>query len=618
MGEEACTDIEKLELDGTIGYNGKVPNGLKVHPDCKNLIYPLGNTVIIEDVVSHKQSFLSGHTDDVSCIAVSKSGNYLASGQVTHMGFKANIIIWCYATRSMHAMLALHKVKVESLSFSVNDEYLVSLGGRDDGSVVVWNVKKKEAICGSPAAVLSAGVSHCVTCANTSDDMFVTGGDRTLRVWKLDLRNRKTNCADVQMGQLKRVVKCIVMDQNDKYFYCGTTSGDILQVNTERQILARYGPVKDMFSLGVTSLALLKTDDILVGTGSGTVAVVRGEKFKKVKSSTVKGGVLSIGLRGHGHQFFVGTDSAEVHRFDFSEFTSELVKTCHDFPVNDVAFPFGSSELFATCANNDIRVWETKSGKELRRIVIPNMKCHAVDLMMNGTTIVSAWDDGKIRAFMPLSGKLKFTINDAHNKGVTALATTSDCLRIVSGGGEGQVRVWDITTNTTSLKEAMKEHKGAVTCIKLRKNDKECVSASLDGTCIIWDLVRFVRNQVIFANTLFKCVSYNPEESQIITSGSDRKIGYWETYDGSQIRELDGSKSGSVNALDISMDGSSFATGGDDKIIKVWKYNEGEVTHVGIGHSGNINRLKISPNLDKIVSVSQDGAILIWKYPYQS
>lgn len=45
--------------------------------------------------------------------------------------------------------------------------------------------------------------------------------------------------------------------------------------------------------------------------------------------------------------------------------------------------------------------------------------------------------------------------------------------------------------------------------------------------------------------------------------------GYWETFDGSQIRELDASTSGSVNALDISKDGEYFVTGGDDKLIKV-------------------------------------------------
>jgi len=82
---------------------------------------------------------------------------------------------------------------------------------------------------------------------------------------------------------------------------------------------------------------------------------------------------------------------------------------------------------------------------------------------------------------------------------------------------------------------------GAVTCIKVRHNDQECVSASSDGTCIIWDLVlvivhyseivlnlyknrRFVRNQVIFANTLFRAVCYRPDECQIITGGTDRKV----------------------------------------------------------------------------------------------
>lgn len=41
---------------------------------------------------------------------------------------------------------------------------------------------------------------------------------------------------------------------------------------------------------------------------------------------------------------------------------------------------------------------------------------------------------------------------------------------------------------TNRMVVALKEHKGSVTCIRLRKNDTECVSASTDGTCIIWDL----------------------------------------------------------------------------------------------------------------------------------
>ena len=102
--------------------------------------------------------------------------------------------------------------------------------------------------------------------------------------------------------------------------------------------------------------------------------------------------------------------------------------------------------------------------------------------------LLLAWDDNKIRVFYPESGKLMYQINDAHNKKVTAITTTSDCSRIISGGGEGQVRVWVISNMKATLKEAMKEHKAAVTCIVVKKNDSECISASDDGSCIIWDL----------------------------------------------------------------------------------------------------------------------------------
>lgn len=51
-----------------------------------------------------------------------------------------------------------------------------------------------------------------------------------------------------------------------------------------------------------------------------------------------------------------------------------------------------------------------------------------------------------------------------------------------------QVRIWNIGEKTQKLREVLKEHRGAVSCIKTNKNDKEGVTASLDGTCVIWDL----------------------------------------------------------------------------------------------------------------------------------
>ena len=47
------------------------------------------------------------------------------------------------------------------------------------------------------------------------------------------------------------------------------------------------------------------------------------------------------------------------------------------------------------------------------------------------------------------------------------------------------------------------------------------------------------------------------------------QISYWETLDGSQIREMEGSADGSINGLDISDDGNYFVSGGNSRKVKV-------------------------------------------------
>ena len=83
----------------------------------------------------------------------------------------------------------------------------------------------------------------------------------------------------------------------------------------------------------------------------------------------------------------------------------------------------------------------------------------------------SGWDDGKIRAFTPESGRLIYQIENAHKSGVTAIAAVGDEKRIISGGGEGEVRVWEIGGSgkqkgsiTGTLKGAIKEHTGNSSC----------------------------------------------------------------------------------------------------------------------------------------------------------
>ncbi len=91
--------------------------------------------------------------------------------------------------------------------------------------------------------------------------------------------------------------------------------------------------------------------------------------------------------------------------------------------------------------------------------------------VQDGSSIISGWSDGKIRAFGPQSGKLLFTIHDAHHQGVTAIQGLGDSRHVVSGGGEGLVRLWAINPNSQTMVASMKEHKVSPMCHCSQRSD---------------------------------------------------------------------------------------------------------------------------------------------------
>lgn len=86
------------------------------------------------------------------------------------------------------------------------------------------------------------------------------------------------------MGQLKRIIKCMEVTDDDQFMYCGTTTGDILAINIKSNNLKSLSSEKERCSLGVTALSLLSTGDLLVGGGDGCVAVFKGHKDNMKRS----------------------------------------------------------------------------------------------------------------------------------------------------------------------------------------------------------------------------------------------------------------------------------------------------------------------------------------------
>lgn len=210
-----------------------------------------------------------------------------------------------------------------------------------------------------------------------------------------------------------------------------------------------------------------------------------------------------------------------------------------------------------------------------------------------------------------------YTINDAHVNGVTAIASTKCSTKLVTGGMNGEIRIWKLGKQSQSIEASLKEHRSRVWSIEINSLNDRAISASADGSCIIWDIKNFTRIACMFESTMFKQLAFFPDDSQILTCGSDKKITYWDSIDAEEIRMIDGSLEGEINSLSISKSGETFVSAGEDRLIKIWDYESGKCNYIGIGHSTSINKAKISPNQEFIISVGTDGSIFFWDMPIE-
>lgn len=91
-----------------------------------------------------------------------------------------------------------------------------------------------------------------------------------------------------------------------------------------------------------------------------------------------------------------------------------------------------------------------------------------------------------------------------------------------------------------------------------------------------------IRKHVLCANTQFTCAEFFPNGVQVLATGTDRNISYWEVFDGSLVRQVEGSSKGCINWLSINSSGEMFVSGGVDQIVKVFflnSFNSSKILH---------------------------------------
>ena len=110
---------------------------------------------------------------------------------------------------------------------------------------------------------------------NRNNSKLITVHHNSIKLWSFDQVTKKIKFFDCPMGHVKRYITCVSIDSYDDFAYCGTRSGDILEVSLAKGIYSRSGPVDKKFVGAVNQIISTSNfKSLYVGTSEGKFARV--------------------------------------------------------------------------------------------------------------------------------------------------------------------------------------------------------------------------------------------------------------------------------------------------------------------------------------------------------
>lgn len=572
----------------------------------------------------HNQVFLRGHDDNITCMSLSPSGRYIASGQ---KGENSDVIVWDFDEKKLLYRLQSHDSGIACVAFSHDEKLLLSIGNNQDNRLFVWDMASGM-MTGQSTAVEKTD-SQDICCAvfggflknikrrDTHNYMFITAGKRCIRLWALDPHTGEWVHQGETLNSISHVrdYTCISFSPDKRFVFVGSTTGDVTAFDTRAKALADS---KQICQGGVDSLLVLPTRDegrylIMVGGGNGDLVKVSAEgakmSFIQNGSIHVQGGITSLSLSGDGQEALAGTSLSYMYRARIEDLRHALVSENHSSMVTFIAFPPDSSDRFATCSTDGtIRMWDLSDYKVLCKGMcrdggIP----HCIDFALE--CLLTGWSDGFVRCFDAETGEMLWKMHDVHRGGVTALAVSHNHRFMVTGGEEGDVRVWDIKQR--DMVAHLKEHDAAVTSICIFDDDAHCITGSKDRNILSWDLrlekrIASLRQRMGGVNS----VSLYLDQVQLVSVGQERRVTFWDLRDTEPTTAVN--LPGEAMTVTLSHSGRFIGCGGKDQVVRVFDFEQNRLLMEGAGHSGSIACVRFSPDDRQLVSVGDDGCIFVW------
>jgi len=228
----------------------------------------------------------------------------------------------------------------------------------------------------------------------------------------------------------------------------------------------------------------------------------------------------------------------------------------------------------------------------------------AVAGVSNGQAAIFVYDSQQ--------GQLLYTLL-GHSSPIRSIAYASDNNRIVSGGDDRTVRIWNPQDTQNTQQHRLEGFPAPVTAVALSPDDSQVVAGLADNSVALRSLADPASVQDLKGHSgVILGVGYIGNDPFSISA--DRTVRFWNQADGTQVRSFD--NQATTHAFAINPEGTLLALSSGDNSIRVFQASDGKLLHTLSGHLGVPSSLAFSQDSKKIVATvavnDQPAETTIW------